>query len=151
MHFFGYSISATHHSKIPRLFGTITHFPSLNIFHTILWTPYLLLGAASFFFSFFQYPNSPNPVIKKKKKKANKDQWNKKKKEKKKRTQPRWKKKKRKKEESQWRPVPKEERKVEKKGGKMVKSCGCGSLQVCLFTKMSLSYELWKLKIELQK
>ena len=48
---------------------------------------------------------------------------------------------------SQWRPVPKEERKVEKKGGKMVKSCGCGSLQVCLFTKMSLSYELWKLKI----
>ena len=31
--------------------------------------------------------------------------------------------------------------------GKMVKSCGCGSLQVCLFTKMSLSYELWKLKI----
>ena len=54
------------------------------------------------------------------------------------------KKRKRKKEESQWRPVLKEERKVEKKGGKMVKSCGCRFLHVCLFTKMPLSYELWK-------
>ena len=54
------------------------------------------------------------------------------------------KKRKRKKEESQWRPILKEERKVEKKGGKMVKSCGCRFLHVCLFTKMPLSYELWK-------
>ena len=34
---FRHSISITHHSslKIPCLFSTITHFPSLNIFHTI--------------------------------------------------------------------------------------------------------------------
>ena len=33
-----------------------------------------------------------------------------------------------------------------KKEESKVKSCGCGSLHVCLITKMPLSYELWKLK-----
>ena len=38
-----------------------------------------------------------------------------------------------------------EDRTVKKKNSK-VKSCGCGSLHICLIIKMSLSYELWKLK-----
>ena len=38
------------------------------------------------------------------------------------------------------------QRRKEKKKSK-VKSCGYESLYVCLITKMSLSYELWKLKI----
>ena len=33
-----------------------------------------------------------------------------------------------------------------KKKESKVKSYGCGSLHVCLITKMPLSYELWKLK-----
>ena len=45
------SISVTHHSslKIPCLFGTITHFPSLNIFHTICGPSVI---GATFSFSF---------------------------------------------------------------------------------------------------
>ena len=44
----------------------------------------------------------------------------------------------------------KEELKIEprrRKGVKRVKRCSCGSLHVCLITKMPLSYKLWKLKI----
>ena len=40
---------------------------------------------------------------------------------------------------------PREERKKKKES--KVKSCGRGSLHMCLITKMSLNYELWKLKI----
>ena len=43
---FRYSLLITHHSKIPYLFGTITHFSSLNIFHTIC-----VVTLCSFFFS----------------------------------------------------------------------------------------------------
>ena len=71
----------THHLKIPCLFGTITHFPSLNIFHTIC-GPHTC-HRCSFFIFFFQYPNSLNPVEKKKKDRTSE---NKKRKEKKKRT-----------------------------------------------------------------
>ena len=45
---FRYSLLITHHSKIPYLFGTITHFSSLNIFHTIC-----VVTRCSFFFFFF--------------------------------------------------------------------------------------------------
>ena len=38
-----------------------------------------------------------------------------------------------------------EERNKKKKESK-VKSYSCGSLHVCLITKIPLSYELWKLK-----
>ena len=38
-----------------------------------------------------------------------------------------------------------------RKGGKRVKMCSCGSLHVCLITKMPLSYKLWKLKTHLAK
>ena len=44
---FRYSSLITHHSKIPYLFGTITHFSSLNIFHTIC-----VVTLCSFFFFF---------------------------------------------------------------------------------------------------
>ena len=64
--FFGHSLSLiTHHSKIPYLFGTITHFPSLNIFHTIC-EPHTYHPVQLFFF-FLQYPNSPNLVKKRRK------------------------------------------------------------------------------------
>ena len=62
-----FSSLITHHSKIPCLFGTITHFSSLNIFHTIH-GPHTYHPVQFFFFFFFlQYPNSPNLVKKKKK------------------------------------------------------------------------------------
>ena len=35
MVFFHHSISVTHHFKIPHPFSTITHLPSLNIFHIV--------------------------------------------------------------------------------------------------------------------
>ena len=55
--FFCHSIFVTHHSKIPCLFGTITHFPSLNIFHTIC-GPHTCHSMQLFLFLFFlQYPN----------------------------------------------------------------------------------------------
>ena len=64
---FCHSSLIANHSKIPRLFGTITHFPSFNIFHTICGPHTCHL--VQFFFFFFKYPNSPNLVKKKKKKK----------------------------------------------------------------------------------
>ena len=39
-----------------------------------------------------------------------------------------------------------EKKGIKKKKESKVKRCGCGSLHVCLITKMSLNYELWKLK-----
>ena len=61
---------------------------------------------------------------------------------------PTQKKKKKKKKKKNWTANPGKEkkRKEKKKSQKVVKSCGCRSLHVCLFTKMPLSYELWKLK-----
>ena len=43
------------------------------------------------------------------------------------------------------RPNPGEEG-IKKKKKSKVKRCGCGSLHICLITKMPLSYELWKWK-----
>ena len=79
--FFGHSIFITHHSslKTPCLFGTITHFPSLNIFHTIC-GPYTC-HQCSFFIFFFQYPNSLNPVEKKNQTRTDRTSEEKKKKE----------------------------------------------------------------------
>ena len=48
-------------------------------------------------------------------------------------------------------PTPTQEKKKKKKSQKVVKSCGCRSLHVCLFTKMPLSYELWKQSYRLAK
>ena len=61
----------TPHSKIPCLFRTITHFLSLNIFHTIC-GPYTCHSVQLFFFfslslSSLQYLNLPNLVREKKK------------------------------------------------------------------------------------
>ena len=111
---FYHSSLITHHSSL------ITHHlkyptrlaPSLNIFHTIYGTH--TYHSVQLFFS--QYPNSSNPI--KKRNPETRTQW--KKKEKKARTK---------------------DRTQEKKGEKMVKMCGCGSLHVCLITKVSLSYK----------
>ena len=60
IHFFGYSISITHHSSFithhsslnfSHPFGIITQFPSLNIFHTICGP--IPVNQCSFFFFFF--------------------------------------------------------------------------------------------------
>ena len=99
-----------HHSslKIPCLFGTITHFPSLNIFH-IIYGSHTCHPVQLFFFSFslssLQYPNSPNLVRKKKKKKKPRTNRISEKKKKEPNSQPR--------------------KRKEKKSQKMVKSCGC--------------------------
>ena len=70
--FFGHSLSLiTHHSKIPYLFGTITHFPSLNIFHTIC-EPHTYHPVQLFFF-FLQYPNSSNLVKKRRKRRRSRN------------------------------------------------------------------------------
>ena len=61
---FRYSISITHHSKIPRLFDTITHLPSFNIFYTVC-RPHIYHWAQYFFFS----TQKPEPSEKKKKNK----------------------------------------------------------------------------------
>ena len=117
----------THHLKIPCLFGTITHFPSLNIFHTIC-GPHTCHRCSFYFFFFsFQYTNSLNPVKKKKKNESQRQPRKRKKKEKKE-------KKKKKKNESQCQAKKKKKRKKKananpkkKKNQKVVKSCGCGS------------------------
>ena len=66
-----YSISVTHHSKIPCLFGTITHFPSFNIFHTICGPhtchPVQLFLLLFLFFFFSSVPKLTEPSKKKKK------------------------------------------------------------------------------------
>ena len=57
---FCHSISITHHL----IFHTCLA-PSLNIFHTICGSHNYHSVKFFFFFPFFQYPNSPNPVKKK--------------------------------------------------------------------------------------
>ena len=110
----------THHLKIPCLFGTITHFPSLNIFHTIC-GPHTCHRCSFYFFFFsFQYTNSLNPV---KKKKKNPEQTE---------------------------PVKKKNRtanpRKEKKRSKGGQKLRLWVSYVCLITILPLSYELWKLK-----
>ena len=130
--FFHHSPLITHHLslKIPYPFNTITHFPSLNIFHTI-YGPHTCHSVHFF----FQYPNSPNPVKKKKKtpetarnegKRRSHLVWKGKKKMKKRMHRTQWKKKKR------W--------------SKVATESDSGSLHVVLFTEMPLKTELWKLK-----
>ena len=58
--FFCHLISATHHSKILCLFGTIIYFSSLNIFSHYLWDPYLSLETAFFFFSLVSKLTEPS-------------------------------------------------------------------------------------------
>ena len=58
----------THHSKIPCLFDTITHFPSLNIFH-IICGPHTCHSMQFFFFFLFSVPKLTEPSEKKKKRK----------------------------------------------------------------------------------
>ena len=125
-----HSISVTHHSKIPCLFGTITHFPSLNIFHTICGPHTCHSLQASFLFSFFfQYPNSPNLVKKKKekKKREKKPRTNQKKKKKKKQRrnpeQTEVKERRRRRRKKKGTEQPTRKRKEKKKKSTMVKSC----------------------------
>ena len=67
-----FSSLITHHFKILYPFGTITHLPSLNIFHTVC-QPHTRHSVQVFLFFFFpQNPNSPNPKKKKKKKETQK-------------------------------------------------------------------------------
>ena len=69
MLFFGYSIFVTYHFKIPCLFGSITHFPSLYFSH-YLWALYLSPDATLFLFLFiyfFLVPKLTEPSEKKKK------------------------------------------------------------------------------------
>ena len=50
------------------LFGTITQFPSLTIFH-IIWGPHACHGAAFLFFFFFFFSSTQKPEPSEKKKK----------------------------------------------------------------------------------
>ena len=59
---FHHSSLITHHFKIPHPFGTITHLPSLNIFHTVC-GPHICHSMQLFF---SPEPRNPNPVKKKK-------------------------------------------------------------------------------------
>ena len=131
---FCHSISITHHL----IFHTCLA-PSLTFHHSIFFT--LFVGpiivtrwSFFFFFPFFQYPNSPNPV-KKKDKELNSVKnvkkplvWKEKEKEKKK--------------NMNTHSEPSEEKKRWSKVGFDLQ----GSVHVVLFTEMPLSYELWKLK-----
>ena len=117
MQIFHHSIFVTHHSTL-----SFWHHYSLVItqyFSHYLWAPKLSLDAAFFF---------PVPKL----------------------TEPNEKKKKLKTETSEKRRRKKkgriEDQTQEKKGKKNVKRCDYGSLHVYLITKMSLNYELWKLK-----
>ena len=79
---FHHSSLITHHSKIPCLFGTITHFSSLNIFHTIHGS-HTYHPVQLFFFFFSSVPKLTEPSEKKKKitpKTWRPNQWKKKKK-----------------------------------------------------------------------
>ena len=118
--FFCHSIFVTHHSKIPCLFGTITHFPSLNIFHTICESH----TCHPMHFFFFLVPKLTEPSEKKQKQKKKPKTWR----------------------SNQWK-----KKKKSKGGQKLRLSTVCGSPFVCLITIFSLSYELWKLRIELRK
>ena len=127
----------------------ITQFPSLITQNTLpvwhhhslvitqyfshyLWVSYLSLNAV--FFSV-----SPNPVKKKKKKKK------KPRLEGRRRSHLVLKEKEKKKKMKKCNPVKKERKK--KDGQKLRLKADNGSLHVVLFTEMSLSYKLWKLKI----
>ena len=152
--FFCHSISATHHSKILCLFGTITYFSSLNIFSHYLWDPYLSLETAFFFFSLVSKLTEPSEK-KKKKNPEHEDQTNERRrnpeqtKPVKKKKIPQnslnqWKKKGKK----NWIVNPGEERKKKvKRWSKCVTKYCLWVPYVCLITILSLNYKLWKLKI----
>ena len=133
-----HSIFITYHSslKTPTPFGTITHLSSLNIFQLFV-DPIPVPCAAFTFFFFFLQPPVPKLIEPSERRRRRRRRRNLE-------TEPSGKKKKKKKEEEE------EDRTQEKKGIKKkeskVKRCGCGSLHVCLITKMPLTYELWKLK-----
>ena len=119
LHFFHHLSLITHHLSLncSHPFGIITQFPSFNIFHTICGL--IPISRYSFFFFFsFQYPNSPKLIYIYIYIQI-------------------------------YRYKPNEQPTQEKRKSKLVKSCGWYCLRVphvCLITKMSLSYELWKLK-----
>ena len=117
----------THHSKILCLFGTITYFPSLNIFHTICGSH--TCHQCSFFFS--SVPKLTEPNEKKEKKKEKEETQNR---------SNQWKKKKKKKPNSQ----PKEERKKRSQRTKGAAEYYLWVPYVCLITILSLSYGNWK-------
>ena len=122
MQIFHHSIFVTHHSSLitlPYPFGTITHLSSLNIFHTVCG----LQSCHSMQLFFFPIPKLTEPNEKKKKLKTETSE------------------KRRRKKKGRI-----EDQTQEKKGKKNVKRCDYGSLHVYLITKMSLNYELWKLK-----
>ena len=111
-----FSSLITHYLKYPTPFDIVTYLSSLNIFQ--LFVGPIPVPCAAFTFFFF-FPSTPSTQI-------NQIQWEKKKK----------------KEEGRIEDRTSEKKKKESK----VKRCSCGSLHVCLITKMPLSYELWKLK-----
>ena len=139
-----FSSLITHHLKYH-----VCLAPSLTSHHSIFFTlfvgPIPITGAAFFFFFFLsiQYPNSLNPVKKKKKRKekknctANPGKEKKRKKRTKANARP---KKKKKKKKIQRQPKKK---KKKSKGGQKLR---LWVPYVCLITKLTLSYELWKLK-----
>ena len=160
------SISVIHHSSlITQNTLSVWHHHSLVItqyFSHCLWVPYLSVGAVFFFF-FFLF-SITKPSEKKKPRSDHKTQWKKKKKKKirspnpvkeeeegkKKKTQIRRKKKKPpsvkgKRKKRRWRNATQWRKKKERDGQKLQLKSDSGFLHVMLFSKMSLSYELWKL------
>ena len=84
---FRHSSLIIHHSKIPCLFGTITHFPLLNIFHTI-YGPYACHSVQLFLFLFFSsVPKLTEPSEKKKKHPKHEDRTSERRRKKKEETQ----------------------------------------------------------------
>ena len=144
--YFFWSLIITHHSKIPCLFGTITHFPSLNIFHTIC-EPHTYHLVQLFFFFLLQYPNSPNLVKKRRKRRRSRNpeqtepvkEEGKKEKKKRRRSNPG--------EERTEQPTQrrKEKKRVKRWSKGAAKYC-LWIPYVCLITILPLNYELWKLK-----
>ena len=111
-----FSSLITHYLKYPTPFDTVTYLSSLNIFQLFV-GPIPVPCAAFTFFFFYLKPPVPKFIKSSGKKKK-------------------------KKEEGRIEDRTSEKKKKESK----VKRCSCGSLHVCLITKMPLSYELWKLK-----
>ena len=126
---FHHLLLITHHlSLITQFFTSIWHHHPISItqyFSHYLWAHTCQL-VQLFFFFLFSVPKLTEANIKKKKKNQKlKTELVKKKK-----------------------PRIEDWSSEKKKSQKVVKSCGCGSLHVCLFTKMPLSYELWKQSYE---
>ena len=119
----------THHSKIPCLFGTITHFPSLNIFHTICGL-HTCHSVQFFLFFFSLVPKLTEPS----KKIKDPEQ-----------TEP-VKEEEEKKKESNSQPRRRKEKKKVKRWSEVAAEYCLWAPYVCLITILPLSYELWKLK-----